>query len=35
MWYIFDSGSEKNIIDVLAPSQFDEAIKNKKYSLKW
>ncbi len=35
MWYILDSGSEKNIIEVLTPTQFDEAIKNKKYSLKW
>ncbi|MGE5660831.1 MAG: hypothetical protein ACM3X1_01145 [Ignavibacteriales bacterium] len=34
MWCIFEPGSEKNIIDVLTPSQFDEAIKNKKYSLK-
>ena len=35
MWCIFEPGNEKNIIDVLTPSQFDEAIKNKKYSLKW
>jgi hypothetical protein len=35
MWCIFEPGSEMNIIDVLTPSQFDEAIKNKKYSLKW
>ena len=33
MWCIFEPGSKKNIIDVLTPSQFDEAIKNKKYSL--
>ena len=35
MWCIFEPGSEKNRIDVLTPSQSDEAIKNKKYSLKW
>lgn len=35
MWYIIKPGSEKNVIDVLTPSQFDEAIKTKKYSLKW
>ena len=35
MWYIFEPGSEKNVIDVLNPRQFDEAIQNKKYSLKW
>jgi hypothetical protein len=35
MWYIFKHGSEKNVVDVLTPSQFDEAIKNRKYSLKW
>jgi hypothetical protein len=30
MWYIFEPGSEKNIIDELTPNQFDEAIQNKK-----
>jgi hypothetical protein len=35
MWYIFEPGSEKNVIDVLNPRQFDEAIQNKKYSLIW
>jgi hypothetical protein len=33
MWYIFEPGSEKNVIDVLTPSQFHEAIQNGKYSL--
>ena len=35
LWYIFEPGSEKNVIDVFSPSQFDEAIQNKMYSLKW
>lgn len=35
MWYIFEPGSKKNVIDVLSPRQFDEAIQSKKYSLKW
>ena len=35
MWYIFEPGSEKNVIAVPNPRQFDEAIQNKKYSLKW
>jgi hypothetical protein len=35
LWYIFESGNEKNAIDMLSPRQFDEAILNKKYSLRW
>jgi hypothetical protein len=35
MWFIFELGSEENVLDVLSPRQFDEAIQNKKYSLKW
>ena len=35
MWYIVESGNEKNVIDVLSPRQFHEAIQNGKYSLKW
>ncbi len=35
MWYVVDSGSKKNVIDVLTPRQFHEAIENGKYSLKW
>lgn len=34
MWYIFEPGNEKNVMDVLTPRQFDEAVKNEKYSLK-
>jgi hypothetical protein len=29
LWYIFESGHEKNVIDMLSPRQFDEAIQNK------
>jgi hypothetical protein len=35
MWYVVESGNEKNVIDVLTPRQFHEAIQNGKYSLKW
>jgi hypothetical protein len=35
LWYIFESGNEKNVIDILSPRQFDEAIHDKKYSLRW
>ena len=35
MWYVVDSGSKKDVIDVLTPRQFQEAIENGKYSLKW
>ena len=35
MWYVVDSGSKKNVMDVLTPRQFHEAIENGKYSLKW
>jgi hypothetical protein len=35
MWYVVEPGSKKNVIDVLTPRQFHEAIKNGKYSLKW
>ena len=35
MWHIIKALNEKNAIDVLTPRQFDEAIQNRKYSLKW
>ena len=35
MWYVVESGDEKNIIDVLTPRQFHEAIQNGKYSIRW
>jgi hypothetical protein len=35
MWYVVESGNEKNVIDVLTPRQFHEAIQNGKYSLRW
>jgi hypothetical protein len=35
MWYVVESGNEKNVIDVLTPRQFHEAIQNGKSSLKW
>ena len=35
LWYIAKPESKKNVIDVLKPQQFDEAIQNKKYSLRW
>ena len=35
MWYVVEPGSEKNVIDVLTPRQFHEAIQNGKYSLRW
>jgi hypothetical protein len=35
MWYVVESGNKKNVIDVLTPRQFHEAIQNGKYSLKW
>ena len=34
-WYVVEPGNEKNVIDVLTPRQFDEAIQNGKYSFKW
>ena len=34
-WYVVEPGNEKNVIDVLTPRQFDEAIENGKYSFKW
>ena len=34
MWYIFEPGDKKNVIDMLSPRQFEEAIQSKKYSLK-
>jgi hypothetical protein len=34
-WYVVEPGNEKNVIDVLTPSQFHEAIENGKYSFKW
>jgi hypothetical protein len=35
MWYVVESAIEKNIVDRLTPSQFHEAIENRKYLLKW
>ena len=32
-WYVIEPGNEKNVIDVLTPLQFHEAIQNEKYSL--
>jgi hypothetical protein len=32
-WYVVESGNEKNLIDILTPHQFDEAIRNGKYAL--
>ena len=34
MWYVVESGNEKNVIDVLTPRQFHEAIQNGKYSFR-
>ena len=34
MWYIIKVGSENNVLEILTPRQFDEAIQNGKYSLK-
>lgn len=34
-WYVVEPGNEKNIIDALTPRQFNEAIQNGKYSLRW
>jgi hypothetical protein len=34
-WYVVELANEKNVIDVLTPRQFDEAIENGKYSFKW
>jgi hypothetical protein len=30
-WYVVEPGSEKNVIDILTPRQFHEAIENGKY----
>jgi hypothetical protein len=35
VWYIVGSGNETNVIDVLTPRQFHEAIENGRYSFKW
>ena len=35
MWYVVEPGNEKNVIDVLTPRQFHEAVENGKYSFKW
>ena len=35
IWYIVKLENKKIVIDILTPLQFDEAIQNKKYSLKW
>jgi hypothetical protein len=34
-WYIVELGNETNVIDVLTPRQFHEAIENGRYSFKW
>jgi hypothetical protein len=34
-WYVVEPGNEKNVIDMLTPRQFQEAIENGKYSFKW
>ncbi|HET6640557.1 MAG TPA: hypothetical protein VFG77_03015 [Nitrososphaeraceae archaeon] len=34
-WYVVEQGNEKNVIDILTPRQFQEAIENGKYSFKW
>jgi hypothetical protein len=34
-WYVVEPGNEKNVIDILTPRQFQEAIENGKYSFKW
>jgi hypothetical protein len=34
-WYIVEPGNETNVIDVLTPRQFHEAIENWRYSFKW
>jgi hypothetical protein len=34
-WYIVEPGNETNVIDVLTPRQFHEAIENGRYSFKW
>jgi hypothetical protein len=34
-WHVVELGNEKNVIDVLTPHQFHEAIENGKYSFKW
>jgi hypothetical protein len=34
MWYVVESCNEKNVIDVLTPRQFHEAIQNGKYSFR-
>jgi hypothetical protein len=34
-WYLVEPGNERNVIAVLTPRQFDEAIENGKYSFKW
>ena len=34
-WHVVEPGNEKNVIDVLTPRQFHEAIENRKYSFEW
>jgi hypothetical protein len=34
-WYIVEPGNETNVIDVLTPRQFHEAIENGRYSFIW
>jgi hypothetical protein len=34
-WYIVEPGNEMNVMDVLTPRQFHEAIENGRYSFKW
>ena len=35
VWYVVGPGNERNVIDILTPRQFHEAIENGKYSFKW
>jgi hypothetical protein len=35
VWYIVEQGNETNVVDVLTPRQFHEAIENGRYSFKW
>ena len=37
-WYIVEEGNERNpnnVVDILTPRQFQEAIENGKYFFKW
>ena len=34
-WFVIEPGNKNNVIDVLTPRQFHEAIENGKYYFKW